>query len=109
MSMLSIVIPAYNEEANIGRVYDRMASVLDPLGMDWEIIFAVDPCTDRTEELILALRDEDRRIKLLRFSRRFGQPAATPAGPPGAPGGAGGGLARGPQEPPGRVCPPPAR
>src|SRR3954447_6521059 len=80
MSMLSIVIPAYNEEANIGRVYDRMASILDPLEMDWEIIFAVDPCTDRTEELILALREEDPRIKMLRFSRRFGQPAATLAG-----------------------------
>ncbi len=80
MSLLSIVIPAYNEEANIGRVYDRMTTVLDALGMEWEIIFAVDPCTDRTEELILALREEDPRIKMLRFSRRFGQPAATLAG-----------------------------
>ena len=80
MSMLSIVIPAYNEEENIARVYERMTSVLDGLGMDWELIFSVDPCTDQTEELILGLRAEDERIKMLRFSRRFGQPAATLAG-----------------------------
>lgn len=77
---LSIVIPTYNEEANIGRVYERLHEVLESLGMQWEVIFSVDPCTDRTEELILELRRSDRRIKMLRFSRRFGQPMATIAG-----------------------------
>jgi polyisoprenyl-phosphate glycosyltransferase len=77
---LSVVIPVYNEEANIERMYRRLSAVLDGLGMDWEIIFSVDPCTDRTEELIMGLREEDRRVKALRFSRRFGQPMATLAG-----------------------------
>jgi glycosyltransferase involved in cell wall biosynthesis len=54
--------------------------VLDALDLRWELIFSVDPSTDRTEELILALRDRDPRVKLLRFSRRFGQPMATLAG-----------------------------
>ena len=54
--------------------------VLDGLGLDWEIIFSVDPSTDRTEERILALRERDPRVKMLRFSRRFGQPVATIAG-----------------------------
>src|SRR5208282_4819376 len=53
---------------------------LDGLELDWELIFSVDPCRDRTEELILSLRDRDRRVKMLRFSRRFGQPMATLAG-----------------------------
>src|ERR1700733_12809472 len=48
--------------------------------MDWELIFSVDPSTDRPEELILALHDRDPRVKMLRFSRRFGQPMATLAG-----------------------------
>jgi polyisoprenyl-phosphate glycosyltransferase len=78
--MLSVVIPAYKEEDNIDRVYDRMRTVLDGLGMDWELIFSVDPSPDRTEELILALRARDPRVKMLRFSRRFGQPMATLAG-----------------------------
>jgi polyisoprenyl-phosphate glycosyltransferase len=78
---LSIVIPAYNEEATAGPAYERLKTVLDGLGLDsWEIIFSVDPSTDRTEEVILGLRDQDPRVKMLRFSRRFGQPAATLAG-----------------------------
>jgi polyisoprenyl-phosphate glycosyltransferase len=77
---LSVVVPAYNEQDNIRRIYRRLAPVLDQLELDWELIFSVDPCTDRTEELIVALCDEDPRVKMLRFSRRFGQPMATIAG-----------------------------
>lgn len=77
---LSIVVPAYNEEANIERVHERLSRVLDGMGASWELIFSVDPSTDATEETILALRERDPRVKLLRFSRRFGQPMATLAG-----------------------------
>jgi glycosyltransferase involved in cell wall biosynthesis len=77
---ISIVVPAYSEEANIDRVYERLSRVLNGLGMDWELIFSVDPSPDRTEELILDLRERDSRVKMLRFSRRFGQPMATLAG-----------------------------
>jgi dolichol-phosphate mannosyltransferase len=77
---LTVVIPAYKEEANIERVYERLQPVLDGLSLDWELIFSVDPSPDRTEELILALRKKDERVKMLRFSRRFGQPMATLAG-----------------------------
>jgi polyisoprenyl-phosphate glycosyltransferase len=80
MSLLSIVVPVYNEQENVGPFYERMAKVLDATGCDWEIIFAEDPSTDATKERILALRDDDPRVKLMRFSRRFGQPAATLAG-----------------------------
>jgi polyisoprenyl-phosphate glycosyltransferase len=78
---LSIVIPAYNEEATAGPAYERLKAVLDGLGLEeWEIIFSVDPSSDRTEEVILGLRGQDPRVKMIRFSRRFGQPAATLAG-----------------------------
>ena len=79
-TFLSVVIPAYNEEGNVTKVYDRLTNVLESIGVDWEVIFSVDPSTDRTEEEILALRDTDPRVKMLRFSRRFGQPMATIAG-----------------------------
>ncbi|HTD07539.1 MAG TPA: glycosyltransferase family 2 protein [Solirubrobacteraceae bacterium] len=78
--LLSIVIPAYNEQDNVGRVYGRLCEALDDLELDWELIFSVDPCTDHTEDLILALCKQDARVKMLRFSRRFGQPMATIAG-----------------------------
>jgi polyisoprenyl-phosphate glycosyltransferase len=77
---LSVVIPTFNEESNIERVHARLERVLGELDVDWELVFSVDPCTDRTEELILALHERDRRVKMLRFSRRFGQPMATLAG-----------------------------
>lgn len=76
----SIVIPVYNEEANVPRVYERLVPVLDALDLDWELIFSADPSADRTDEAILALRRRDPRVKMLRLSRRFGQPAATLAG-----------------------------
>ena len=78
--LLSIVIPAYSEEANIQRVYERLRATLDGLDLEWELIFSVDPSPDRTEELILDLRKQDPRVKMLRFSRRFGQPMAPLAG-----------------------------
>jgi dolichol-phosphate mannosyltransferase len=78
---LSVVVPAYNEEANVERVHARLGEVLDQNQLrDWELIFSVDPSTDRTEELIVALNRRDPRVRMLRMSRRFGQPAATIAG-----------------------------
>jgi len=77
---LSIVIPAYKEEANVERVYQRIRDALDEAAVRWELIFSVDPSPDLTEERILALREADPRVKMLRFSRRFGQPMATLAG-----------------------------
>jgi dolichol-phosphate mannosyltransferase len=78
--LLSIVVPAYDEEGNIPAVYERVSTILDSTDLDWELIFSVDPSTDRTEELIISLSDKDPRVKMLRFARRFGQPMATLAG-----------------------------
>jgi dolichol-phosphate mannosyltransferase len=78
--MLSIVIPVRNEEENVEPIYNRLATVLDGIGEDWEIIFSVDPSTDQTEELISLLCKRDSRVRMLRFSRRFGQPMAILAG-----------------------------
>jgi dolichol-phosphate mannosyltransferase len=54
--------------------------ILESVNGAFEIIFALDPSPDRIEEKILAVRNADRRIKLLKFSRRFGQPFATLSG-----------------------------
>jgi len=77
---LSVVIPAYNEQDNVRPVYRRVADALDGERFQWELIFSVDPCTDDTEELIVELCEQDSRVKMLRLSRRFGQPMATIAG-----------------------------
>ena len=78
--MLSIVVPVYKEEASIGPFLDRLRAVLAAVTGDYEVIFCMDPSPDRTGEAILEQRARDPRIKLLEFSRRFGQPMATVAG-----------------------------
>ena len=77
---LSIVVPVYREERNVPEFVQRMRPILEAVTADYEIIFAMDPSPDRTEDIILALRETDPRLKLIKFSRRFGQPMATIAG-----------------------------
>ena len=78
--LLSIVVPVYKEEKNIPEFLRRLRPILSGVTEDYEIIFSLDPSPDRTEDVILEARVADPRIKLLRFSRRFGQPMATLAG-----------------------------
>jgi dolichol-phosphate mannosyltransferase len=78
--LLSVVVPVYREEGAIDEFLRRLKPVLEGLTRDFEIIFALDPSPDRTEPLILEHRERDARIKLLKFSRRIGQPMATLAG-----------------------------
>ena len=78
--IISIVVPVYREEKNIPEFLSRVVTILEKITSDFEIIFAMDPSPDRTEEIILEHRSKDRRVKLLKFSRRFGQPMATLAG-----------------------------
>ncbi|MDI1334739.1 MAG: glycosyltransferase family 2 protein [Lacunisphaera sp.] len=77
---LSIVVPVFKEEKNIAEFLRRLQPILAPITDDYEIIFSLDPSPDRTEEVILEKRVADERIKLLKFSRRFGQPMAILAG-----------------------------
>ncbi len=77
---LSIVIPVFKEEANIKPFLDRLIPVLETISGPSEVIFVLDPSPDKTEQVILDSAITNRRIKLLKMSRRFGQPAATMAG-----------------------------
>ncbi|HEX2852178.1 MAG TPA: glycosyltransferase family 2 protein, partial [Opitutaceae bacterium] len=77
---LSLVVPVYREEGNIPEFLRRIRGVIGPITEDYEIIFSMDPSPDRTEDVILEARSADARIKLLKFSRRIGQPMATLAG-----------------------------
>jgi len=78
--LLSLVVPVYKEEKNIPEFLRRLRPILAGVTEDYEIIFSLDPSPDRTEDVILEHRAADQRIKLLKFSRRFGQPMATLAG-----------------------------
>lgn len=77
---LSIVVPVYKEAGNIGPFLQRTEAVMTKLGVSYEIIFALDPSPDDTEGVILREIERNPAVKLILFSRRFGQPAATMAG-----------------------------
>ncbi|MBO9170424.1 glycosyltransferase [Rhizobium sp. L245/93] len=77
---ISIIVPVYKEEANIRPFLARAEAVLQKMDKTYEIIFSMDPSPDRTEHVILEEINRNPSIKLLLFSRRFGQPAATMAG-----------------------------
>jgi glycosyltransferase involved in cell wall biosynthesis len=77
---ISLIVPVYKEEANIRPFLARAEAVFEQMGKSYEIIFTLDPSPDRTEEIILEEINRNQNIKLMVFSRRFGQPAATMAG-----------------------------
>lgn len=76
---ISVVVPVYKEEKNIRPFLARLIPTLEKIG-PYEVIFSLDPCPDRTEQVISEEIAKNPSIKLLVFSRRFGQPAATMAG-----------------------------
>ena len=77
---LSIIVPVFQEETNIVPFLNRTESQLKKLDCPYEILFCLDPSPDNTEKIILDEIQRNENIRLIKFSRRFGQPAATMAG-----------------------------
>lgn len=78
--MLSVIIPAYNEELSAERAYYTISEILEKAQIDNEIIFIDDGSTDTTYEKIKNLADKEKNIYGLHFSRNFGKEAAISAG-----------------------------
>jgi polyisoprenyl-phosphate glycosyltransferase len=78
--LLSIIVPVFREEKNIPEYLRQILPILGRITENFELIFALDPSPDATEAVILKARENDPRIKLLKFSRRVGQPMSTLAG-----------------------------
>lgn len=77
---LSLVIPAYNEEENLPTLYIRLVAALDPLGLNYEIIFVNDGSRDRTLELLQLITQNDERVVVVDLARNFGHQVAISAG-----------------------------
>ena len=77
--MISVVIPAYNEEGNIKLLHEKLTTVLGPLG-PFEILFVDDGSTDETLAQIKSLADSYPNVHYLSFSRNFGHQNALKAG-----------------------------
>lgn len=80
MPDLSVVIPVHDEEASLPRLWPELREVLEGLGLDAEVIFVDDGSRDRSAEIVRALREADRRVRLVRLKANAGETAATDAG-----------------------------
>ena len=78
--MLSVIIPAYNEEKCILHAYEAINSLLTENKIEGEFIFIDDGSKDKTYETISALSNEKDNVTGLHFSRNFGKESAISAG-----------------------------
>jgi len=77
---ISIISPVYNEEKNLLPLYGKLNLELNKLKLSWEIIFVDDGSSDHSLEILQKLAKNDRKVKIIQFSRNFGQTAAIVAG-----------------------------
>lgn len=83
MSMLSVIVPCYNEEENVAPFYKELMKHVSFLGerdMELEVLYIDDGSRDHTVQEIRKLRETDERVHMVSFSRNFGKEAAMYAG-----------------------------
>lgn len=72
-SLLSVVVPVYNEQEVLPEFHRRLSAVLEQLPAATESVFANDGSTDATGKLLEALHDRDPRVAVVDLSRNFGR------------------------------------
>lgn len=79
-TLISVVVPAYNEQEVLGEFHRRLVAVLDQVPMRREIVYVNDGSTDTTLAVMHALRDADGSVCVIDLSRNFGKEIALTAG-----------------------------
>lgn len=80
MGLLSIVVPAYNEQEVLRVFHERLSVVLTKLTEPVEVIYVNDGSSDDTLEVLLSLKENDARVAIIDLSRNFGKEIALTAG-----------------------------
>jgi len=76
---ISVAVPLYNEEKNVGELYRRLIDVLKSTGKTYEIVFVNDGSRDRTADELKKINSHDKQVKVIFLSRNFGHEAAVTA------------------------------
>src|SRR5258707_277808 len=77
---LSLVVPVYNEEDNVGPLHRELTRVAEALGRSYEILFVNDGSRDATLARLTTLAATDPHLKVVDLDGNFGEAAALPAG-----------------------------
>ncbi|MBQ9329280.1 MAG: glycosyltransferase family 2 protein [Solobacterium sp.] len=81
MSLLSVVVPCYNEEETVNLFYDALIRVVKPMDLEYEVIFVNDGSKDTTLSKLMELyKSDEGHVKIIDFSRNFGKEGALLAG-----------------------------
>ena len=78
--LVSIVVPAFNEEDCLVPLYQELCNALDPPGINWEMLIVDDGSTDGTASVIEDLTEKDHRVEGIHLARNFGHQSALLAG-----------------------------
>jgi glycosyltransferase involved in cell wall biosynthesis len=77
---LSVIVPLYNEEECVTLLYEAIVKSVDTMGIDYEILFVDDGSKDATVPIASALAAKDKRLRVVKFRRNYGQTPAMAAG-----------------------------
>ncbi|TGW15539.1 glycosyltransferase [bacterium NHP-B] len=77
---MSVVVPVYNEEANLEALYTRLTKVLDGLGKTYEIVFVNDGSRDKTASILKGFLSRKADVRVVELSQNYGQHMAIMAG-----------------------------
>ena len=77
---VSLVVPLYNEQESIGRLFAALTDILDKRQQSWELLLVNDGSSDDAAAIIDALSDDHDHVHAIHFSRNFGKEAALDAG-----------------------------
>ncbi|SMG65705.1 glycosyl transferase, group 2 family protein, partial [methanotrophic bacterial endosymbiont of Bathymodiolus sp.] len=78
--ILSIIIPFHNEQEVIGECQQRISAAVAAIDMQVEILYVNDGSKDDSLDILIALMQQDQRIKIIELSRNFGKETAMTAG-----------------------------
>jgi dolichol-phosphate mannosyltransferase len=75
----SVVVPVFNEEGNVEALASRVLAAMEQVGEPFELLIVDDGSRDRTPELLRKIAARDARVRVVRFTRNYGQEAAVEA------------------------------
>ncbi len=75
----SVVVPVFNEEGNVEALAARVVATMEAVGAPFELLFVDDGSSDATPEILHRIASRDARVRVVRFTRNYGQEAAVEA------------------------------